>query len=143
MKANFDILHIPYQGNNLKFFLDVKAHLMNNLEDALFRSSEKADLWRVLLYGTDRGGYPPKNFRNDIPYEDVIYGTTAEDILIGEAYPDKSHSFKKFSITPDPVLLIYSLKKFYRTGDHLWRFSETCYKLSSLTHIVIIDKVYP
>jgi hypothetical protein len=142
MRANFETLHIPYEGNNLKFFLEVKAYLGHNLNDALFRASEEADLWRVLLYGTDRGGYPPKMFRDNIPYEDVIYGTIADDILLGEAYPEKSHSFKKFSITPDPVLLIYSLKKFYPVGVHLWQFSYLeGDKLSALTHVVNIGKV--
>ena len=146
MNANFEVLHIPYDGNNLKLLLLIKQSLGHGLDDCLFRASEKCEMWRTLMYGTDRGGYPPKYWQDGkTPFEDVVFATTEEDILLGEAFPDRSSSFKKFALIKDPVLLIYSKSFFTKVEDRQWKFNEKSadYKFTALTHIVFIDKVYP
>lgn len=134
---SIDIIHLPYNGNNIGFLNAIKA-LTNHHN--LYRASELSELWRVIKYGTDRGGFPGEKKWNDseIKYEDVIYATTEQDIVAAEANSDKSSSFKKFAIIPDPVLLVYDIFGFSNVGDREWCFNNPSQKLQCLKHIVIL-----
>ncbi len=134
-----DVKRISYFGqkDNLGF-LDCMESVFGKYN--LYRASEEKELWRVLKYGTDRGGFPPKMWENSqIPFEAVIYATTAEDIRLAEKEPDRSSSFKKFAIIEDPVLLIYDINQFVKIADRQWAFTDMNNKLDALKHIVFLN----
>lgn len=145
MNVNFEIIHVPYNGDNLQFLEIIKTLCNKDLSNCLFRASEKCELWRTLMYGTDRGGYPPQMWQDDVtPFEDVIYATDEEDIRLGEIMQERSSSFKKFNLIDDPLLLIYRKNFFTKVADRQWKFVDQIKssKIRILTHIVFIDKVY-
>lgn len=139
----FNTLHVPYKGNNQTFIFDLISNYCypeGLFKDGLLRASEKSELWRVLKYGTDRGGYNnnKKWDLTDIPYEDVIFGTTLMDNIIAETKPLKSSSIKKFTLIKDPVLLIYDIKHFDYQGNNQWEWKNPTKKLDALDTIVFV-----
>ena len=128
----FGVRELPYDGSNLKFLGLVDQ------KDNLYRASEKSEFGRVMRYGTNRGGFKnDKMWENtNIPYEDVIFATTAEDIIEAEKEESRSSSFKKFKIYKTPMLLIYDIKGFEKIGDRQWRFKDPANKKKYLKYIV-------
>lgn len=136
--TNIKVLHLTYTGDNLKLLHAIEDHC--DLTNVLIRASELEELWRVLKYGTDRGGFPPGKTWTDglTPYEDIVFGTTKADILDGEARPEVSTSFKKLPIIPRPVILLYDRTQFVEIGYHEWKFKSPAEKLKALIAIIIL-----
>ena len=135
------VLFIDYGGNNLKFLKRVKKQFSRYYKlpvgDYLFRASEKEEIPNILKHGTDRGGYPPRNWEStDIPYEDVIFATTEQDIIEAEKDENRSSSFKKFKIIENPILLIYDIRGFEKIEDRQWRFLDPKNKRDYLIGII-------
>ena len=99
-----------HNGFHLPFLEDVlfwqKKYLSG--KNILYRSSETSSLARILKFGTDRGGFPPRVWQRDPAYqhEDIIIGTTEAEIRHGEL-SGESHSLKKFKPQDQPLLLLY------------------------------------
>lgn len=139
MSKSIKIITIPYNGNNLEFLKELKLKV--NCDGCLFRASESEELLNTLKFGTDRGGYPPSKWEDtDIPYEDVIFATTEQDIIDAEFDKKRSSSFKKFSIIENPVLLLYNIKGFEKIADRQWRFLDPNNKKAYLHTIINVSK---
>ena len=141
--------YIEYQGDNIKLLNQIEDSLpvlfsiwksdkmYISPPDYLYRASELSELNRILKYGTDRGGYPPKLWDDGMtPYDDIIYGTTAETIRRAEG-TDMSSAFKKIPIikqTDKPIILIYDINDFILVGDRQFKFKGR----KSVKHIIVI-----
>jgi hypothetical protein len=134
------MIEIKYNGNNLEFLEEVKKQF--NCENCLFRASEFEELDRILEYGTDRGGYPPKKWEDttNIPYDCVIYATTEQDIINAEIDKTKSSSFKKFDIIENPILILYDIRGFTKIEDRQWIFLNPSDKKKYLLTIIKVIK---
>lgn len=155
-----EIHYIEYQGDNIELLnrieneisftssgykIEGKRHITP--EDYLYRTSELSELPRTLRYGTDRGGYPPKLWDDDVtPFDDIIFGTTGQMIRDAEKDENKSSSFKKIPIisrTDRPIIIIYDVNEFELVGDRQWKFKnwpgtvKIC-KYKNIKHIIII-----
>lgn len=131
---------IPYNNDNLLFLEEVRKILVLKDEHVLFRASEYNEIGRIGQFGTDRAGFNNnKKWRGtEIPFEDVIFGTTIADILDGEEHENVSTSFKKFKIIENPILLIYDINCFENVGYHEWKFKNPDNKLDCLKQIIIL-----
>jgi hypothetical protein len=136
------MIEINYNGNNLEFLEELKSRLdYIDFDYCLFRASEFEEVVKILKYGTDRVGFPPKNWEDtDIPYENVIYAMTEEDIITAEIDKTKSSSFKKFDIIDNPILILYDINGFKKIGDRQWIFLEPGYKSKYLMTIIKVIK---
>lgn len=134
------LITIPYNNNNLEFLQEVMKKLTLDEKDVLFRASEFSELDRIWEFGTDRAGYNNnKKWREtDIPFEDVIFGTTIQDNILGEKDDTISTSFKKFKIIERPILLVYDITEFENVGYHEWKFKNPSNKIRSLREIIIL-----
>ena len=132
-----EIRELPYDGANLKLLGLI--HKENNL----YRACEKSDYKKIIRYGTNRAGFKSgkKWEESDIPYEDVMFATTADDIIKAEANPELSSSFKKFQIYKEPILVIYNKDDFEKVADRQWKFKDPSNKKKSLKQIVFLNWV--
>ena len=133
------MIEIKYNGDNSDFLKEVKDKIDCN--NGLFRASEYEELHIISKWGTDRGGFPPSKWEDtEIPYEDVIFATTEQDIINAEIDPNKSSSFKKFDIISNPILLIYDINGFKKIGDRQWIFLDPSNKSKYLRTIIRVIK---
>jgi predicted O-methyltransferase YrrM len=146
------VITLPYQERNLLFLEEVLDELQARsiAADFLFRASEVEKLDRILKYGTDRGGFSGQRLWSDgpdigreLPHEDVIFATTAEEIRLGEADPGRSTSLKKFAIIEQPLFLVYDANHFVRLHDRQFKFREPGNKLSALLAVFQVIKLPP
>ena len=135
------IREVPYDGLNLKFL-----NLIHK-EGNLYRASEKFEMRRVIKYGTNRGGYNRGGYKEhlkwestDTPYEDIMFATTADDIINAEQDEKLSSSFKKFKIYKEPILLVYDISGFEKIADRQWKFIDPKNKKKYLREIIILGK---
>ena len=132
------MIKIKYNGNNLDF-LEILKDVVDT-DGVLFRASEYEELDRIYKYGTDRGGFPPKTWEDtDIPFEDVIYATTEQDVINAEIDKARSSSFKKFDIIDNPILILYDISGFKKIGDRQWIFLDKDDKhkyLKTIIHVI-------
>ena len=142
------MIEIKYNGDNLEFLKELKDKV--NCDDCLFRASEIEELETISKWGTDRGGYPPRNWEfvdhgitysnPNIKYEDVIFATTEEDIINAEKDENKSSIFKKFDIIDHPILILYDIKGFEKIDDRQWLFLDPSNKKDYLRTIINVIK---
>ena len=130
------ITRLTYTGNNLQLLQEIGKQF--DLSKLLVRASEAEELWRVLKWGTDRGGFAPKNWTDgETPYDQIVFGTTEADILEGERDAKVSTSLKKLPIIKNPVILLYSRAQMAEVGYHEWKFLYPD-KLAALVGIVML-----
>ena len=144
---------LPYQeGRNLLLLAEFLDELKQRGIDGplLLRASEALELDRILTYGTDRGGFPEKVLwrdgelpGRDILHEDVVFGTTAEEIRLAERDPERSSSFKKLPGIADPILLAYDACAFEKIADRQHLFRDPAAKREALLAICKLDKLPP
>ena len=138
-----ETIYVKYDNDNIKLLESIKERFGYLPTGFLYRTSEYSELRRILEYGTDRGGYSKEKMWDDgaTPYEDVIYGTTAETIRNAEGDDTKSSSFKKIPIiakTDKPIILVYDINALVPIADRQWRFSNPKNKKRSLMVIIIL-----
>lgn len=131
-----------YNGNNLELLESIQNRIGFS-DDIIYRASEYSELRRIIDYGTDRGGYSNDRKWDDgiTPYEDVIYGTTAETIRNAEEDETKSSAFKKIPLiskTDKPIILVYNKIDFEYIADRQWKFRNPNDKQSTLKYIIIL-----
>lgn len=141
---------LPYQeGRNLLLLAEVLDELdRRDLgADLLLRASEDQEIERLLTHGTDRGGFPVKVAWRDgaiagraILHEDVIYGTTAEEIRVGESDPDRSTSFKKLPGIERPLVIAYGRRALEKIADRQYLFRDPSSKLDALLAVCTVTK---
>lgn len=146
--ARFDL---PYQeGRNLLLLAEFLDELARRGIDGplLLRASEALELDRILTHGTDRGGFPGKVAWRDgslpgraILHEDVVFGTTADEIRLGERDPQRSSSFKKLPGIADPILLAYDARAFEKIADRQHLFRDPTRKREALLAVCQLDKL--
>jgi len=141
---------LPYQeGKNLLLLEDVLDELVQRgvTGDLLLRASESFNLDRLLTHGTDRGGFPEKIAWRDgaipgrtILHEDVIYGTTAEEIRTGERDPARSPSFKKLPGIDRPLVIAYARDALEKIADRQYLFRDPGNKPAALRAVCEVTK---
>jgi len=141
---------LPYQeGRNLLLLAEVLDELNRHGlgKDLLLRASEDQEIERLLTHGTDRGGFPVKVAWRDgaiagraILHEDVIYGTTAEEIRTGESDPARSTSFKKLPGIERPLVIAYDRRAFEKIADRQYLFRDPTRKLEALLAVCTVTK---
>jgi predicted O-methyltransferase YrrM len=142
---------LPYQeGRNLLLLAEFLDELARRgiAGPLLLRASESLELDRILTYGTDRGGFPEKVAWRDgtltgreILHEDVVFGTTAEEIRLAERDAERSSSFKKLPGITDPILLAYDAHAFEKIADRQHLFRNPAAKRKALLAICKLDKL--
>jgi len=142
---------LPYQeGRNLLLLAEFLDELARRGIDGplLLRASEALELDRILTHGTDRGGFPGKVAWRDgnlpgraILHEDVVFGTTADEIRLGERDPQRSSSFKKLPGIADPILLAYDARAFEKIADRQHLFRDPTRKREALLAVCKLDKL--
>jgi hypothetical protein len=137
-----ETIYIKLVDDNLKLLESIERRIGWNA-NVLYRTSEYSELRRIIEYGTDRGGYSNDRKWDDgiIPYEDVIYATSAETIRVAEDDETKSSAFKKIPIiqkTDKPIILVYKKIGFIPIADRQWKFKNSDDKISNLVYIIIL-----
>lgn len=138
-----------YFGQNLSFLQDALFRIEADFpeKNILFRSSELSSLSKIVEFGTDRGGFPvKKKWRHNLEYqcdyfhEDVLIATTEKDVREAEA-SGESHSFKKFKVEDDPLLLIYDEDCFEQICHKQYLFKNPDDKKSALLAVYEVKMI--
>lgn len=86
------------------------AALEEDPSQYVYRISQLEDYFRILAYGTDRGGLSPMLWAEDpssgILHEDVIIASTLEDLFFDCQLANGTLA-DKLRITEQPLLLVY------------------------------------
>ncbi len=89
----------------------------------VYRMSQLEDYYRILAYGTDRGGLSRKLWTENpslgVLHEDVIIASTLKDLEL-DCQLENGTLVDKLRITKDPLLLVYKEKdlKFLKKESH-------------------------
>lgn len=103
---------------------------------------------KTLRHGTDRAGLVKEidwekegYWGGEWKFEDIIYGSSATEIIRGAIDKDFSTAFKKIPITKDPYILIYDSKKLVQVHpEHQYAFLEPKNKLDALICVLKVKK---
>ena len=140
---------LPFLGDDVLFLEEVLDTLeFEGIEGPhLFRASEREKRDRILVHGTDRGGYAgarPWRYNDSqtecFRHEDVILGTTADEIRHAASDPAAASSIQKFAIIAAPLLLVYDARSLRRLRGHHHAFRDPGNKGASLRAIFEVEK---
>jgi len=140
---------LPHQrGRNLLLLEDLLDDLarLGIDGDLLLRASDRSELDRLLAHGTTRGGFPEREPWRDgriegrtLLHEDVLFGTTPDEIRRGERDPARSTSFKKLPGMARPMVQVYARDAFERIADRQYLFRQPTRKLDALRAVCELD----